>query len=141
VSDPRASLGDAQLKWLADDLARQPKNANIVVLTHRPLFDLYPQWDWATKDGAKAIDLLMPYANVTVFYGHIHQEHHKMTGHINHHAAKSLMFPLPVAGSQPQRNPVPWDPAAPYRGLGFRNVEAETKEAKYEITELPVQKA
>jgi len=141
VSDPRASLGDAQLKWLADDLAKQPKDADIVVLTHRPLFDLYPQWDWATKDGAKAIDLLMPYTNVTVFYGHIHQEHHKMTGHIAHHAAKSLMFPLPVAGSQPQRNPVPWDPAAPYRGLGFRNIEAEPKQAKYEITELPVQKA
>jgi len=22
----------------------------------------------------------MPYENVTVFYGHIHQEHHQMTG-------------------------------------------------------------
>ena len=30
----------------------------IVVFTHRPLFDLYPQWDWATRDGAKAIELL-----------------------------------------------------------------------------------
>src|SRR5436189_1627483 len=53
VSDPRAQLGDEQLQWLAADLKQQPKNANIVVLTHRPLFDLYPQWDWATRDGAK----------------------------------------------------------------------------------------
>jgi len=30
-----------------------------------------PQWDWATRDGAQAIELLMPYRNVTVFYGHI----------------------------------------------------------------------
>ena len=29
-----------------------PTDAPIVVLTHRPLFDLYPQWDWATRDGA-----------------------------------------------------------------------------------------
>jgi hypothetical protein len=141
VSDPRALIGDDQLQWLAADLKQQPPNANIVVLTHRPLFDLYPQWDWATRDGAKAIDLLMPHANVTVFYGHIHQEHHQMTGHIAHHAAKGLMFPLPVAGSTPQRNPLPWDPAQPYRGLGFRDIEAELKEAQFKLTELPVQKA
>ena len=141
VSDPRAQIGDEQLAWLAADLAKQPKDARIVVLTHRPLFDLYPQWDWATRDGAKAIELLMPFANVTVFYGHIHQEHHRMTGHIAHHAAKSLMFPLPVAGSQPQRTPLPWDPAQPYRGLGFRDVEAEPAMAKYTLTELPVAKA
>ena len=141
VSDPRASIGDAQLEWLAADLARQPADANIVVLTHRPLFDLYPQWDWATRDGARAIELLQAHRNVTVFYGHIHQEHHKMTGHIAHHAAKGLMFALPVAGSQPKRVPVPWDPAHPYRGLGFRDVEAELAKAQFELEELPVQGA
>ena len=140
VSDPRALIGDEQLQWLAADLKQQPKDANIVVLTHRPLFDLYPQWDWATRDGAQAIDLLMPHSNVTVFYGHIHQEHHKMTGHIAHHAAKGLMFPLPAAGSQPKNTPVPWDPAQPYRGLGFRDIEAEAKAAEFKLTELPVQK-
>jgi len=140
VSDPRAQLGDEQLQWLAADLKKQSKDANIVVLAHRPLFDLYPQWDWATRDGAKAIDLLMPMDNVTVFYGHIHQEHHKITGHIAHHAAKGLMFPLPVAGSQPRRDPLPWDPAHPYQGLGFRDIDAEVGERKFELNELPVQK-
>jgi hypothetical protein len=141
VSDPRAQLGDEQLQWLAADLRNQPRDANIVVLAHRPLFDLYPQWDWATRDGARAIDLLLPHTNVTVFYGHIHQEHHHMTGHIAHHAAKGLMFPLPVAGSQPQRNPVPWDPARPYRGLGYRDIEAEAKQAEFKLTELPIKEA
>ncbi len=140
VSDPRAMIGDAQLQWLAADLAQLSKDANIVVFTHRPLFDLYPQWDWATRDGARAIELLMPYSNVTVFYGHIHQEHHHMTGHIPHHAAKSLIFPLPAPGSQPKRTPLPWDAAHPYKGLGYRRVEAEVKQDEYVITELPVQK-
>ena len=103
-------------------------DAPIVVFTHRPLFDLYPQWDWATRDGAKAIELLMPYKNVTVFYGHIHQEHHQMTGHIAHHAAKGLMFPLPAPGTAPTRTPLPWNPAEPYKGLGFREVDAEVKD-------------
>ena len=67
--------------------------------THRPLFDLAQQWDWATRDGAAAIEILSAYDHVTVFYGHIHQEHHFVTGKINHHAAKSLVFPLPVPGS------------------------------------------
>ena len=138
VSDPRALIGDEQLAWLAADLAQQKKDAPIVVLTHRPLFDLAPQWDWATRDGAKAIELLMPYQNVTVFYGHIHQEHHQKTGHIAHHAAKGLMFPLPAPGSQPNRAPLPWNPAEPYKGLGFRGVDAELKEAQYKLTEYPV---
>ena len=137
VSDPGARLGDQQLAWLAADLAKQPKDARIVVLTHRPLFDLAPAWDWATRDGDKAMELLMPYGNVVVFYGHIHQENHHMTGHIAHHSAKSLIFPLPAPMSQPKRDPVKWDPANPYRGLGFREVEAEAP-AKYDITELGV---
>ncbi|HYA36756.1 MAG TPA: metallophosphoesterase [Candidatus Methylomirabilis sp.] len=140
VSDPRAMIGEAQLQWLAADLAQLPKEANIVVFTHRPLFDLYPQWDWATRDGAKAVDLLMPYSNVTVFYGHIHQEHHHMTGHIAHHAAKSLIFPLPAPGSQPKRTPLPWDAAHPYKGLGYRSVDAEVEKHEYDLTELPVEK-
>jgi 3',5'-cyclic AMP phosphodiesterase CpdA len=136
VSDPAAKIGAEQLAWLAGDLQRLPKEARIVVFTHRPLFDLYPQWDWATRDGAAAVELLMPYANVTVFYGHIHQEHHLMTGHIPHHAAKSLIFPLPAPGSQPKRTPMPWDASQPYRGLGFREIEAQAN--AFVVSERPV---
>ena len=141
VSDAGAKLGDAQLDWLKADLAKQSKDARIVVFTHRPLFDLAPRWDWATRDGEKAIALLTPYNNVAVFYGHIHQEHHQMTGKIAHHAAKSLIFPLPAPGSQEKRTPLPWDAAAPTKGLGFREVEAERKDAQYKLVEFPVTKA
>jgi len=141
VSNPDASIGEEQLAWLKADLDKQPKDARIVAFTHRPLFDLYPQWDWATTDGAKAIEILQTRDNVTVFYGHIHQEHHFKTGAIEHHAAKGLMFALPAPGSQLKRTPVNWDPQVPYKGLGYREVEAEPREAKYALTELPVVKA
>jgi hypothetical protein len=49
------------------------------------------------------------------------------------------MFPLPAPGSQAKREPLKWDAARPYRGLGFREVEAELAECK--ITEFPVVKA
>lgn len=141
VSDPTGSIGEAQLAWLKADLAKQAKDAPIVVFTHRPLFDLYPQWDWATKDGAQAIDLLMPHENVVVFYGHIHQVHDHMTGHIPHHAAASLIFPQPAPGSQPKRAPVAWDPAQPFKGLGWRSVEAYKGKPGYEIDQHGVTKA
>lgn len=140
VSDPGAKIGEEQLDWLKADLASQKIDARIVVFTHRPLFDLAPQWDWATRDGDEVIALLMPYTNVTVFYGHIHQEHHHQTGHIFHHAAKSLIFPLPVPGSQEQRSPLPWNSQSPYQGLGFREVEAFNQSVKYQLNEFPVQK-
>ena len=136
VSDAGARIGDAGLDWLKADLAKQKTNAPIVVFTHRPLFDLAPKWDWATRDGDKALAIMMPYENVTVFYGHIHQEHHHMTGHIAHHSAKSLIFPLPVPGSQDKRTPLAWDAAMPTKGLGFREVEAKVADAQYKIQEF-----
>ena len=140
VSDPTASVGDKQLQWLQADLKKMKKDARIVVLTHRPLFDLAPDWDWATRDGAAVIDTLLQHPNVTVLYGHIHQEHHHMTGHIAHHAAKSVMWALPEPGSVPKKAQIPWDAAEPYKGLGFRNVQAEVAKARYKIEELPIVK-
>jgi hypothetical protein len=129
VSDPEAQLGEAQLGWLRAELARLDAAQPIVVLTHRPLFDLYPQWDWATRDGAKALEALAPFEHVTVFYGHIHQEHHQTTGRIAHHAATSLIFPLPAPGAQPKRTPLPWNSEKPFSGLGWRRVGEHDGEA------------
>ena len=138
VSDPMSIIGDEQLQWLREDLKKLEQNSPIIVFTHRPLFDLYPSWDWWTRDGAKAVDLLMPYENVTVFYGHIHQEHHHMTGHIAHHAGKGMMYPLPLPGSVPKKAPVPWDPARPYQGLGYRGILANIEKPEYALTEYPL---
>ena len=141
VSDPGAKIGEEQLAWLKADLAGRDPDAPIVVLTHRPLFDLAPKWDWATRDGARAIELLMPMRHVTVFYGHIHQEHHQITGQIAHHSAKSLIFALPAPGSQDKRTPLPWNAAAPDQGLGFREVAVAPAQPGYQLTERAVRAA
>jgi hypothetical protein len=139
VSDPAASIGQAQLGWLRSDLQKLDPEQPIVVLTHRPLFPLYPQWDWTTQDGDAAIAILQNYRNVTVFYGHIHQEHHHMTGRIAHHSAKSLIFPLPAPGSAPKRAPLPWDAAHPNKGLGYRGIDAKPG-ADYGLSEFALAK-
>jgi hypothetical protein len=48
-----------------------------------------------------------------------------MTGRIAHHAAESLIFPFPLAGSQPKRSPVPWDATHPFKGLGFTSAQSQ----------------
>jgi hypothetical protein len=122
VSAPGSVLGAAQLEWLERDVQSLHPATPLVVFSHRPLFDLYPSWDWSTQDGAKALAILAKHPSATVFYGHIHQAHHVQTGNIAHHAARSLVFPLPAPGSVPKKAPLPWDPGAADHGLGYRNV-------------------
>ena len=123
VSDPGSVLGPEQLAWLDKQVAAVPKTSPLVVFAHRPLFDLFPAWDWHTKDGAQAIASLEKHPNVNVFYGHIHQENEHQTGRITHRAARSLVFPLPAPGSVPKKGPLPWDPQSADHGLGYREVK------------------
>ena len=45
---------------------------------------------------------------------------------------------MPAPGSVPVKQPVPWDPAQPYRGLGFRNVNLKTGTHGHPISEYGV---
>lgn len=130
ASDPQALLGDAQLAWLAADLRQQDAAQPIVVLAHRPLFALKPDWDWFTRDGDKAIALLTPFRKVTVFYGHIHQRNRHMTGSIAHIAAQSAMYPLPAPGTAPIKAPLPWNAAAADHGVGWREIDARSSDLR-----------
>jgi Icc-related predicted phosphoesterase len=138
VSDPHSAIGEEQLNWLKADLEKLDKKARIVVLTHRPLFDLAADWDWNTADGDKAIELLMPFDNVIVLYGHIHQLNDYMTSQIEHHSAMGLMYPLPAPHSVPKKAPIPWDAANPYKGLGFRQIEPQVSPITFGVTDIPV---
>ena len=73
VSRGKPEVGAEQLAWLTRDLARYPHTAPIIVFTHRPLFDLRPDWEWFTRDGDEVLNVLAPFENVTILYGHIHR--------------------------------------------------------------------
>jgi hypothetical protein len=36
---------------------------------------------------------------------------------------------------------MPWNPALPYKGLGFREIEAVARPAGFEVTEYPLAKS
>jgi 3',5'-cyclic AMP phosphodiesterase CpdA len=132
VSDPKGMVGEEQLAWLAGDLKALKPDQPVVVFTHKPLWDLKPDWDWFTPDGAKAVELLAPFKSATVFYGHVHQEIRHMTGNVAHISARSALYPLPAPGSQPKKAPLPWDATAKDHGIGWREVEMEGIEVKVE---------
>jgi hypothetical protein len=122
VSRAKPEVGPEQLAWLKKDLARFPKSAPIVVFTHRPLFDLKPEWEWFTSDGDEVTNLLAPYENVSVLYGHIHRDHDHQEGHTHHSAARSLIFAFPDPDKVADKKPIPFDKNAPFRNLGIRVV-------------------
>ncbi|MEP6768835.1 MAG: metallophosphoesterase [Acidobacteriota bacterium] len=136
VSRGKPTVGAAQLDWLKNDLARFPATAPIVVFTHRPLFDLRPDWEWFTADGDRVMNLLSPFENVTVLYGHIHREHSRREGGVEHHAARSLVFAFPDPASGAPKKALPFDAAKPFQNLGIRRIHAGPGPARPPIEEI-----
>ena len=116
-------LGQAQIDVLAKDLAAQKSDTPLVIFSHIPLYDLYPQWGWATADWASARSLLSRFSAVTVLSGHIHQVIQHTEGKISFSTATATAFPLPSPGHGDHPNPVKLPENALLAELGFRTVE------------------
>ena len=122
VSRAKPEVGPEQIEWLKKDVARFPKSAPIVVFTHRPLFDLKPDWEWFTSDGDDVMNVLAPFENVTVLYGHIHREHEHTEGTATHYASRSLIFAFPDPEQVEDKKPFPFDKDHPFKNLGIRSL-------------------
>jgi len=129
VSRALPEIGRERLAWLKRDPARFPKTAPIVVFTHRPLFDMKPEWEWFTRDGDDVLSVLAPYDNVTVLYGHIHRDHEHEKGHTHHYAACWLIFAFPDPEKVADKKPIAFDKAQPFRNLGIRVVNESAASA------------
>lgn len=122
VSRDKPEVGPEQIAWLRKDLSRFPATAPIIVFTHRPLFDLKPEWEWFTRDGDGVMNALSAFENVTVLYGHIHRAHGHMEGHARHLASRSLIFGFPDPATATEKKPLPFDREQPFKNLGIRVV-------------------
>ncbi len=100
------TLGAEQLAWLHADLAHLSASTPVVVLSHFPLWALYPDWGWGTADAAQALTLLRRFGSVTALNGHIHQIQQKVEGHIHFHSARSTAYPQPAPGVGPGPGPL-----------------------------------
>jgi 3',5'-cyclic-AMP phosphodiesterase len=99
-------LGREQLEWLQQDLKAVPTSTPIVLFAHIPLWTVYPEWGWGTKDSAEALSYTKSFGSVTVLNGHIHQIMQKVEGNVTFHSARSTAFPQPAPGAAPSPGPM-----------------------------------
>ena len=100
------NLGADQLAWLQSDVKGLTASTPLVIFAHIPLWAVYPEWGWGTKDGAEALSYVKRFGSVTVLNGHIHQTVQKIEGNVTFHTAMSTAFPQPAPGTAPAPGPM-----------------------------------
>ena len=134
-------LGPDQLAWLEKDVKGLSGSTPIVVFAHVPLWAIYPQWGWGTKDSEQALSYLRRFGSVSVLNGHIHQTIQKVEGNITFHTAMSTAFPQPAPGSAPSPGPMKV-PAEKLRSvLGLTSVNYVEHNHTLAITDTPLMEA
>jgi predicted phosphodiesterase len=142
VSRGHPEVGAEQLTWLKTDLARFSRTTPIVIFTHRPLFDLKPEWEWFTADGDAVMNVLAPYQNVTVLYGHIHRRHVQQFGKVTHYAARSLIFAFNDPATNEDKKQLPFNQDDPFKELGIRQIARDAGDSSaLAITDVVLAKA
>lgn len=132
----QGTLGREQLDWLKADLAGLSASTPIVLLSHFPLWGLYPDWGWGTADADEAFAHLARFGSVTALNGHIHQIQRKLEGHVQFHAARSTAYPQPAPGVGPGPGPLVVPPEQLRSAIGFSKVSVRLAEAPVAITDL-----
>ena len=131
-------LGDEQLAWLQDDLRGVSASTPVVLFAHIPLWAIYPDWGWGTKDSEQAFSYLKRFGSVTVLNGHIHQVMQKVEGNATFHTAMSTAFPQPAPGTAPSPGPMKV-PAEKLRSvLGLTKVTYVEKSHSLAIVDSPL---
>jgi len=133
------SLGDDQLKWLADDLRDRTASTPVVLFAHVPLWVIYESWGWGTDDGARALELVKRFGSVTVLNGHIHQVMQKVEGNVAFHTARSTAFPQPAPGAAASPGPMKVPDDKLRSMLGVASVTFKRGTQRLAIIDTPLQ--
>ncbi|NMP22087.1 metallophosphoesterase family protein [Sulfobacillus harzensis] len=113
-------LGQAQSAWVQDQLGRMAPTAPLVVLTHRPLYDLFTPWNWYTYDGDSLYGAISRFSHRVCLFGHVHQAISHRTHQTNNTSGLPASWPLPAPGPLERLQPWPQGASHPDMGLGFR---------------------
>jgi len=132
------AIGAEQMEWLGKDVAHISASTPIVVFAHIPLWSVYPEWGWGTKDSAQALSILKRFGSVTVLNGHIHQVMQKVEGNVTFHSAMSTAFPQPAPGSAPSAGPMKVPADRLRQVLGVTNVNVAVGSHHLAIVDTPL---
>jgi hypothetical protein len=131
-------LGHEQLEWLEKDVKPLSASTPIVVFAHVPLWIVYQDWGWGTKDGAQALSYLKRFGSVTVLNGHIHQVMQKVEGHVAFHTARSTAFPQGVPGVAKGPGPAAVPPGTLKTVLGTARISLVSTSSPLAIVDTPL---
>jgi len=95
-------VGEKQRAWLKKDLDKVKTDTPVVIFSHSPIQKIYKGWNFWTEDAEEIQNMLQPYKNVTVVYGHVHQIQYNQIGNISFHAVMATAWPWPYPQSYAQ---------------------------------------
>jgi 3',5'-cyclic AMP phosphodiesterase CpdA len=115
-------LGADQLEFVEKDVAGLSSDTPIIVISHIPLFAMYPDWGWGTDDAVQALGYLRRFSSVTCLNGHVHQLFSKTEGNVTFYSGTTTAYPLPHPGDGTAPKPVTLPAGRLRDALGIREV-------------------
>ncbi|HEC20504.1 MAG TPA: metallophosphoesterase [Gammaproteobacteria bacterium] len=88
-------VGEKQLEWLARDVKNVSPDTPVVIMTHSPLWDYYPRWNFQTYDAPQIRETLRKFDKVIAIHGHVHQVVYNEIGNIRSSGLLSTSWPWP----------------------------------------------
>jgi len=86
---------EKQLDWLEKDVRKLRPDTPIIIMTHSPLWDYYPRWNFQTVDAPEIRMILRKFEKVMAIHGHVHQVVYNRIGNINSAGLISTSWPWP----------------------------------------------
>ncbi|MDH5258517.1 MAG: metallophosphoesterase [Gammaproteobacteria bacterium] len=88
-------VGEKQLQWLAQDVKNLSPDTPVVIMTHSPLWDYYPRWNFQTLDAPEIRGILRKFEKVIAIHGHVHQVVYNKIDNISSAGLMSTSWPWP----------------------------------------------
>jgi Icc protein len=86
---------EEQLAWLEKDVRGLSPHAPVIIMTHSPLWDYYPRWNFQTKDAPQIRAILRKFDKVLAIHGHVHQVVYNEIGNLVSAGLMSTSWPWP----------------------------------------------
>ncbi len=132
-------LGADQLEFVEKDVAGLSSDTPIIVISHIPLFAMYPDWGWGTDDAVQALGYLRRFSSVTCLNGHVHQLFSKTEGNVTFYSGTTTAYPLPHPGEGTAPKPVTLPAGRLRDALGIREVSYTKGQSSLALKETTLQ--
>jgi 3',5'-cyclic-AMP phosphodiesterase len=121
-------VGQQQLEWLKKDVARLSPDTPVIIMTHSPLWNYYPRWNFQTRDAPEIRQILSKFDKVMAIHGHVHQVVYNSIGNMTSAGLLSTSWPWPYPNVElpyPSLRMNRVDPADIFDGLGSHRVSVQ----------------